>query len=191
MKENQRPGTVVLGALVVFAAACGGGGGGSAPAPLESTLGPLGANAQLYYDNGGGIADSTRLVIRDEAGLTEVWERATSEQMTPPPVPTIDFERQMVVVVAAGEMTPEDRIQIDSVGVRRQRDDTGDMEEHFVAIVRTTEACRRFDLPAHPVQIVQVRRFDGPVSFVERKVKEECPAQPETGGPMDQIPVER
>lgn len=54
----------------------------------------------MYYDNSGGIADSLRLVLRDEAALHEIWRQATSRQAAPPPPPEIDFSRDMVIVAA-------------------------------------------------------------------------------------------
>lgn len=151
-------------ALVVLAIA------GCAPrAPLYQPLGPVPDAARLYYDDGGGIRDSTRHVVRGETLWREIWEQATAPRYSPPPLPVIDFSQEMVLVVGAGRMTPEDRIQVDSVGVRRERTAEGRDRDVLAVVVRTVQGCGRFDADAYPLEIVRVRRFDGPVNFIERR----------------------
>ena len=154
-------------------------GCGRAPA-LPAPLGPVPETARLYYDDGGGLTDSTRLVVRGEAMWQEVWQRATARRSAPPPLPVIDFGRDMVLVVAAGRMTPEDQIRVDSVGVRRERTADGEDRDALTVIVRTIQGCGLFASEAYPVEIVRVRRFDGPVNFVERRQRAECAG---AGGP--------
>jgi hypothetical protein len=153
--------------LAAAAAGCGRKAAPAAPAPLQA-LTPL---ARIYYDNGGGIQDSVRLVVRDQATLASVWQKATSGQPTPPPAPTVDFTREMVLVAGAGRMTPEDQIQVDSVGMRRERTAEGKLEDVLTAWVRVTQGCRRFKADAYPVELVRVRRFAGSVHFVEQRVQ--------------------
>ncbi|HUG40046.1 MAG TPA: hypothetical protein VMM12_06165 [Longimicrobiales bacterium] len=167
--------------LRAYAAAAGAvwvvsvGFAGCARGPaLPEPLGPVPETARLYYDDGGGLADSARLVIRGEAMWQDVWQRATAQRPAPPPLPVIDFDRDMILVVAAGRMTPEDQIRVDSVGVRRERTADGEDRDALTVIVRTTQGCGRFASEAYPVEIVRVRRFDGPVSFVERRERAEC-----------------
>ena len=88
------------------------------------------------------------------------WAQATSTQPAPPPLPTVDFEREMVLVVGAGRMTPGDQIHVDSAGVRR---------DFFVAVVRTIVQCRPFPADAYPLEIVRVARSDKTATFVERR----------------------
>src|SRR5690606_16170584 len=121
-----------------------------------------------YSDNASGIQDSVRLVVRDAAMFADYWQRATAQQLTPPPPPAIDFGAQMVLVVAAGRMTPEDRIRVDSVVVREEVTTTG-QRDVLSALVRVIEGCGRFQADPYPVEIVRVARFDGPARFVERR----------------------
>lgn len=153
--------------ITLLAAAACGGGGGSGP-ELPEPMAPFPAPVRLYYDNSGGIADSVRQVIRDAEAFAGAWQRATSRQSSPPGAPAVDFARDMVVVVGAGRMTPEDRIAVDSVGVARTMNSAGRMEEALTIIVRTTTACQQFPIDAWPLEIVRLRRFDGPVRFEER-----------------------
>ena len=155
----------------------GGGGGapevpplpGPAPAQQQDVLGPVSTASRLYSDNAGGFVEAERRVVRDDAEWATVWERATSHQASPPSRPSVDFAANMVVLVAAGRMTPEDRIRVDSVGVRSVRTESGSMEDVFEIVVRTIEGCGRLRVDAYPFEIVRTRRFDGPVRFVERQ----------------------
>lgn len=150
-------------------AACGGGpppapAGPSGPAPLT----PLDASDRLYSDNGEGIVDSVRIVVRDQGELRDEWSRATRHQTSPAPPPDIDFEEHMVVVVGAGRMTPQDRIRVDSVGIRELPDAMGNPRRVLVVRVRTIRGCQQLNLDAYPVEIVRVPYFDGPVRFTGR-----------------------
>lgn len=131
-------------------------------------LSPVPDPARLYYNDSGGIADSTRKVVRDVDTWQEAWSRATSRQEDPPPTPAVDFDQDMVLMATAGRSSPGDRIRIDSVGVTEQATPGGDTREVLRVVVRTVRACGDFQGEAFPVEIVRVRTFDGPVDFVER-----------------------
>jgi len=162
---RHRPVILILIGVALLAA-CRRGAPPAAPAP---SFNPVATTERLYYDNGGGIQEALQLVIRDAATLADVWRRATSRQVEPPPVPQIDFTREMLVLVAAGRMTPQDEIRVDSVGIRSETTATGRTERVMDVIVRIREGCRRFNADAYPLEVVRVRRFDGPVNFVERR----------------------
>jgi hypothetical protein len=133
-------------------------------------LGPVPVDARLLYDNGGGIQEAGNTVIRDQATLVRIWEQATSAQSSPPPLPSIDFRTHMVLLVAGGRMSPADEIRVDSAGVRRESTPAGERE--VLAVVYTvSESCRRFARDAFPVEVVQFRRYDGDVRFIENRVR--------------------
>lgn len=121
---------------------------------------PVLTSARVYYDDGPAFRDSVRLVVRDPEAWQSIWAQATSTQPSPPPLPAIDFGRDMVLIVGAGRMTPGDQIRVDSAGVRGRL---------FVAVVRTTLECRPFAADAYPLEVVRVRRSDKSVSWVERR----------------------
>jgi hypothetical protein len=156
-------------ALMMAAACARGGGAPAAPPPL----GPVPQAALIYDDDAGGVRDSVRLVVRAPGDLDALWRRATAGQPAPPPAPAVDFGREMVVAVAAGRMAPDDRIRVDSVGVRREPGADGRLREVLAVLVRTTEACGRYATAVYPLQVVRVRRWDGPVVFVERRERGE------------------
>lgn len=146
--------------LFLFLPTCGGP---STPEPIPE----IEARDILYHHDGSGIADSVRLVIRDEAGLEQFWDRATARDDDPPAVPSVDFERSMVLAVGAGLSTPGDQIHVDSAGVREVRRSDGEEEDVMRVFVRTVHACGDFQADTYPLQVVRVQRFDGPVEFIE------------------------
>ncbi len=135
------------------------------PAPLRpaaETMAPLAPSAQLYYDDGPAFRDSVRLIVRDAASWPGVWAKATSTQTTPPPLPAIDFNHEMVLLVGAGHMSPGDQIRVDSAGVHQGT---------YNVVVRTILACHPFAADAYPLEVVRVARTDKPVTFTERRDK--------------------
>jgi hypothetical protein len=149
---------------------------GGAPAPTPAAAAPKVtpvAATLVYYDNGGGVRDSLRLVVRDAAALNEVWTKATSRQGSPPAVPQADFAKEMFLVVSNGRMTPEDQIRVDSVTVQERAGSPASLE----AIVHTLRGCGRFNTDAYPVAIVRVPRVEGTVQFTDRREKAECGAE--------------
>lgn len=161
--------SLVLAATVL--AGCGGGGGAggavtSGPTPAAFAWEPVPAASRLYYDNSGGVRDSLRVVVRDAGTLGVIWAQATSGQSSPPPPPAVDFDREMILLVAAGRKTAEEQIRVDSLAVQNLRG-----ERTLFAVVQLTEGCGRFNIDAWPLEIVRVSRVNGPVEFVERRTR--------------------
>lgn len=154
-------------ALGVTLAGCGGGGGSVAPPPPARVLTSA---ERLYYDNTGGIQDSLRLVIHDPQTFEETWNRATSTQMSPPPAPTIDFSRWMVVVVGGGRRNTDDEIRVDSAAFRERTTVQGAKEQVLMITVLMRTGCGGFDASGYPLEIVRLPTFDGPVEFTERTI---------------------
>lgn len=123
-------------------------------------LTPVLSESRIYYDDGPAIRDSVRLIIHDQAAWQTQWRRATSLQPSPPPLPPIDFNREMAVLVAAGRMSPGDQVHVDSAGVQGN---------YFVIWVRTIAQCRRFPGEVYPLEIVRVAQSDKPPQFIERR----------------------
>lgn len=164
---------VALAGVFLLGNLAGCGGGSSVPVQPVNPMVPLAPLAQLFYDDRGGIPDSVRVVVRDEEAWQAEWNRATSQRNDPPPLPTVDFDEYMVLVAAAGRMSPGDRIQVDSAGVRMER--TTELEEEvFEVVVRTVEGCAQIPADVYPLTIVRVPRFEGRVSFVERVDQTQC-----------------
>ena len=123
-------------------------------------LTPVLSESRVFYDDGPTFRDSVRMIVRDQAAWQSQWRRATSLQVTPPPLPAMNFDREMAVLVAAGRMSPGDQIHVDSAGLQ------GD---YFVVWVRTIVQCRRFSGDVYPLEIVRVAQSDKPPHFIERR----------------------
>jgi hypothetical protein len=122
-------------------------------------------------------------VIRQDVDFQRLWQQATSRQASPPPPPTIDFGQEMVIAVGAGRLTSDDRIQVDSVGVSEEMNPGGRSEETLNVFVSVVLACQRFDIEGFPLEVVRLRRFDGPVRFHDqRRQAENCLRAPGPGG---------
>lgn len=130
--------------------------------PPPQTLNAITAAQRVYTDDGTGFTDSARMAVRDAGQWLDVWQRATYSHPNPPPMPGIDFTQEMVLLVAAGRMSPGDQIRVDSVGIRN---------DEYIAVVRTIVECEPFPADAFPMEIVRVPRTDRPVNFVERRAR--------------------
>lgn len=157
--------------LLLLAVGCGGG---PPPPPSRQPIAAVTLEERLYYDNSGAYPDSVRLVIRDPETFRQAWEQATRDQASPPSPPAVDFGESMVLLVAAGLMTPEDRIRVDSVGVRSVPRTDGGREDVLTVVVGTVRGCGRLSVDAYPVEIVRIPRFEGRIEFVERS-RRDCP----------------
>ncbi len=58
---------------------------------------------EIAYDQNGGFKDKTMRLILSENEMEEYWATAYKNYLEKPPVPTVDFESEMVLLIAAGE----------------------------------------------------------------------------------------
>jgi len=152
--------------VVALVAACGG------RSPSPGTVTRNLSSELVFSDNSGGIQDSMRVVIRDQGVLQDLWRQATADHEQPPAVPQVDFRREMLLLVAAGRMTIEDQVRVESAVVRSDRDARGRAEEVLEVAVRVIQGCGRLQRDGYPLEIVRVQRFDGPVTFTTRRERD-------------------
>ena len=147
-----------------------GCGGGSVPAPVPaSSRRTVVTDSDRLFRDDRTTMDSLRLAISDAATLGLWWQRATAEAPEPKPaVPTIDFTREMVLLVSAGRRNLGDRIRVDSVGFEVRPEPGGRSSEGWFAVVRTTPDCSPFPGSAYPLEFVKIARVPGTIEFVER-----------------------
>jgi hypothetical protein len=116
---------------LLFLGACPRSPARPGPATLETREERLRASAEVLYAGDSarvvhrarntGFVDATRLVVRDSATWRAVWARLLARgdpRRAPPPAdpPTIDFERELVVVLAQGlQGDCSEGIAVDSV----------------------------------------------------------------------------
>ncbi len=106
--------------------------------------------------------DSLRAVVREPDDWKALWAAETPLY----PVPTIDFEREMLLVAAAG-VRYGTSIRIDSVFVA---------QDTMFAVVREHSGCVGLPMSIRPFHVVRVAQTGHPVMFIDRGMKRRpCP----------------
>ena len=122
------------------------------------------------FSSNSGFQNPARLVVRDALHWKVVWAQ-TFHGMTPvPPLPAIDFSREMVVVAALGLRSSG------GYGILIDGASEIDTDEVAVEVRSISPGSRCFVTAAltQPVDIARLRRHDGPVRFVERSEVHSC-----------------
>jgi hypothetical protein len=115
------------------------------------------------------ISDSLRLVIRDTEAWRKVWERIYQTQSPTPPLPEIDFSREMLIVAAlGGRPTGGYGIVVDRAYER------GDRLEVIVRKQTPGKTCLNTQAVTHPVDIVRLPKTERSVVFRETEVAHVC-----------------
>ena len=116
-----------------------------------------------------GVRDSLRAVVRDSALWRELWARINQPFLPPPPLPSIDFRREMIVVAALGAR-PTSGYDVVIEGVAE--DSTG-IE---IALRRQAPApgCPVAAAMTQPLDLARIPASDHPVRFRERTVVIPC-----------------
>jgi hypothetical protein len=134
---------------------------------MSTPFSPVAPEAIMYQDDAGGLQDSTYMAVTDALNWEHLWQRVTSTNPNPPQIPSVDFDREMLLIAAAGRMKAGDRIHVDSVGVQK---------DVFHAFVTITTACTQLDIDVFPLEIVRVPKTNKRVQFqVNRARPENCP----------------
>jgi hypothetical protein len=154
--------------LIVGIAACA--------APEQSTLPPgpsipvVRLRAEPYsFEYNSGLTEPTRLVVRDAAEWQSLWTQIYQGRFPVPPLPAIDFSREMIVVAALGTRS--------SGGYSILIDGASATGADVAIAVRSIAPGRKCGVTAaltQPVDIARLPRRDGQVSFVERAEVKEC-----------------
>jgi hypothetical protein len=150
---------------IVAAILIGACAGNVRPGP---PLGPIAIESRLFSDNAGGIRNATERVIRDSATWRTVWREVTSTQATVPAMQTVDFQQNMLLLVAAGRMTIADAIRIDSVGNRSEMTEAGKRQDVVAVYYTIIRDCPPSTREAYPVEIVRVRRSAAEARFFKK-----------------------
>ena len=112
-----------------------------------------------------GVKDSVRLVVRDSGAWQAVWDRIQAKQSAVRR-PTIDFSREMVIVVGLGSRgSTGHSIEVDSI---LAYESSGVIEVHLTKTqpMAGTEVGM---LATAPLDAVRLPRHRGDVRFVEQQ----------------------
>ena len=121
------------------------------------------------FDANSGLVDSARVIVRDTATWRAVWQRINQPFIPPPTLPSIDFQRDMVIVAALG-VKPSggydimiEGADVDSSGVE-------------ISVVRSSpgHGCVLTDARTQPVDLARIPVTSQPVRFRERSVVVPC-----------------
>jgi len=118
--------------------------------------------------NVSGFTESTEAVLREPGALADAWKTAHSGIPGNPP-PSIDFAKQMVVLVAIGSRnTGGYTVRVDSVS----RASDGALVSYTV--VSPGPTCMTPQMITSPTVAVSVPRIDGSVQFKRSDVVDHC-----------------
>lgn len=138
------------------------------PVPFTE-LDPKRPGPRRAFAHYGGIVKPLRVVIRDGDAWRELWKEFTSRQKPAPPLPEIDFSREMLIVAAMGERNMGGfQIIVDGVYER---------DKKLEVVVKSTSPgknCMLTQAFTQPVDIVRVKKSDHSVVFREINVINEC-----------------
>ena len=162
-----------MGVAVFGIAACGGGDPPpSAPAPVVSSrrAQPVASADRLYVDDRAEM-DEGRVVITNLDEFRPWWDRVTASAGDPPPLPNVDFQTHMVLLVSAGPSNAGDQVRVDSVGFEIQPLPSGGSRTISFAVVTTTPDCDPFPGASYPTEVVRMPRADPAIDWIERRVE--------------------
>ena len=144
------------------------------PVPI-TPMGPKRPGLRASFTSGGGIWDQLRVVVRDRDAWLDVWKRIHRPDPNrgpypePPPLPEIDFSREMVVVAAMGQQpTTGYSIIIDGAYERNDR------LEVVVKSVMNLKCGSWLAMVTSPIDIVRLPKIERPVVFREIEVAPDC-----------------
>lgn len=130
LAARMQPAGYGTGARVLGAVRTGGEGRGAGAAsrraerveakPDEGRLVEAAVIAE-FEGQYSGWTRAQRVLVRDEASWEQLWGRVHTPLASPPPVPPVDFSRQVVVGVAIGSR-PTGGFAVDIIGVKRVGD---------------------------------------------------------------------
>lgn len=116
-----------------------------------------------------GIEERERMVVRTDAEWRAVWTRLTSFLAPTPPVPAVDFTKDMIVLAAMGTR-PSGGFGI------HIREAAQDANAVYVVVEERSpgDDCVTIAVMTAPVAAVRVPRSDRPVRWIERTTVEPC-----------------
>jgi hypothetical protein len=147
--------TLLAAVTLVACAARGPGDGGK---PVEVAI------ETLVDEVSSGLREARREVVRDEAAWVRLWAQIYANVAPPPPLPPVDFSRDMLIAVATGTRpTGGFDIRIRSVALR------GDSLEVAVHETCPAPGDRVTLAQTQPVEVVRLARLLQAPAFRETR----------------------
>jgi hypothetical protein len=117
-----------------------------------------------------GLDEPQRTVVRDEVAWRAAWAAIWRRHSPEPPLPPVDFEREMLVIAALGSRP--------STGYGILVDSAFAEGEGLLVQIRTVAPgvrCGTGGALTQPVDVARVPRTDGAVRFRDQPQVHECP----------------
>ena len=159
---------VVVAAVTLLSPRCDGTPSSAPDDPAAATL--VDSSSRVYRTLTSGFTAPTELVVRDAAAWREAWGQITGPIVPQPERPAVDFGREAVVVVAAGERwTGGWTVTVDSVAPTNG----GGLTVSYT-LSGPGAGCVAAQTITSPVDVVRVPRPSGEVRFTSRTVRTPC-----------------
>lgn len=113
------------------------------------------------------MLDEQRIVIRDRAAWESLWKRMLQPNPSLPPLPEIDFSREMLIVATMGERPTSGY----AITVTSAREQSNRLE---VEVEKTFPCGMQLQVLTAPIDIVRIPTTDLLVTFREVEVKRRC-----------------
>jgi hypothetical protein len=167
MKSWRRRSARFIGGLALAGTGCTQP---HAPDPSATVVPVTRLRAEPYsFTFYSGLVDPQRLIVRDAAGWQQVWSAIWRNQSPPPPLPNIDFAREMVAVVALGQRaTGGFAILVDRAAT------SADGVTVLVRSIAPRPNCVVTQALTQPVDIARLPRTDGVVTFRDKAEEQAC-----------------
>jgi hypothetical protein len=136
------------------------------PVPLTVTRLTIDPAPLALYS---GLRNQAQLVIRDAATWQAQWTEIWDVQSAAPPIPVVDFTREMVILAAMGEQ----RTGGYSIAITAA-DETSSGVTVRISTILPGAGCGVTQALTQPVDAVKVPRRETGVSFAERRETVEC-----------------
>lgn len=128
---------------------------------------------QPAFSVSSGFDEAAQFVVRDPARWTEAWKRIHARSRPVPPLPEVDFAREMIVVVALGST------RSGGYGVRIERAyRSGPATVIVVRVEEPGPGCIATSAITRPVDVARLPASDEPVLFEVGTVTRSCGATP-------------
>ncbi len=125
--------------------------------------------AILPYRISSGLVDRRQIAIRDSESWAATWDRIVGRSRPTPPLPAVDFSKEMLVVASMGSRpTGGYTVMIEEVTV------AGSTLVVFVREQSPGRTCGVTDAVSAPVALARLVRSELPVRFVTRSVVRDC-----------------
>jgi hypothetical protein len=155
--------TTVVGFFAMVA--CGASPAG--PSQTNLTVTRLAPNIRMPLDSG--IERETLSVIKDQAAWKALWDKIYANQSPAPPLPEVDFTKEMIVVAAAGQKPSSGYAMTVSSAVEANGEVTVSIDA-----VSPGAKCIGLTVITSPLDLARVTRRDSPVRFNVTRRTRDC-----------------